>query len=68
MIMMATPQGVLLLHGALEIKKDKRLFHHKCYDCGKFLKRDDWVEKNHKWKEHALYSECVSDYDDIHCM
>jgi len=35
----------------------------KCNDCGKFVKKREWVPKNHPWKKHALCSECFSNYD-----
>lgn len=38
-------------------------FHTKCHDCGKFLKKSKWVPKDHPRKEHALCSECYSNYD-----
>lgn len=38
-------------------------YHIKCHDCGRFVKRELWVEKDHRWKKHALCSECFSLYD-----
>jgi hypothetical protein len=39
-------------------------FHKKCHDCGQFLERKLWVAKDHRWKQHALCTECFSNYDD----
>ncbi len=38
--------------------------HKRCHDCGRFLKRELWVSRNHRWKKHALCSDCYSAYDD----
>ena len=38
-------------------------YHKRCNDCGKFVKKDLWVKKNHRWKQHALCKECLSGYD-----
>ena len=29
-------------------------YHIQCHDCGKFLVREQWVDKKHRWKKHAL--------------
>lgn len=38
-------------------------YHTKCHDCGRFLKKEFWVNKDHKWKGHALCTECFDLYD-----
>ena len=38
-------------------------YHKKCHDCGRFVKRSEWVPKNHSWKAHALCDECLSGYE-----
>ena len=38
--------------------------HTRCHDCGQFLKREDWVRKNHPWKQWVLCGPCYSEYDD----
>lgn len=43
-------------------------YHKNCHDCGRFLKKDRWVSKNHKWKKHGLCADCFSNYDDPMCM
>ena len=45
-----------------KIKKED--YHTNCHDCGRFLKKDRWVRKNHKYKQHGLCAECFSNYDD----
>lgn len=39
-------------------------YHKKCNDCGRFLKKDRWVKKDHPRKAHGLCAECYSNYDD----
>lgn len=46
----------------LEKKAD---YHKQCHDCGQFLKRDRWVERDHSWKKHALCMMCLSGYDEL---
>lgn len=38
-------------------------YHTKCHDCGRFLKKELWVAKDHKWKAHGLCKECFGLYD-----
>jgi len=38
-------------------------YHKNCHDCGKFLKKELWVRKDHPKKEHGLCHECLSCYD-----
>ena len=38
-------------------------YHVRCHDCGQFLKRAQWVRKDHEWKKHALCLGCLSNYD-----
>ena len=51
-----------------EKHKDKKDFHWRCHDCGKAVKKDLWVPKDHRWKKHALCSNCLDNYDDPHCL
>lgn len=44
-----------------ELKREES--HVNCHDCGKFVKRSEWVPKNHSWKKAALCGECLSYYD-----
>jgi len=37
--------------------------HIRCHDCGRFIKKELWVPKDHEWKAHALCKECYSQYD-----
>ena len=37
--------------------------HINCHDCGRFLKRELWVAKDHPWKKHGLCSQCADNYD-----
>lgn len=39
------------------------LFHKKCGDCGKFLKKSLWVPVDHSWKKKGLCGECLSNYN-----
>lgn len=41
------------------------MYHKRCHDCGKFVKKREWVPKNHAWKKHALCRECFSNYLEI---
>ena len=47
----------------MEIKKIASEYHTQCNDCGRFLKSDRWVKKNHPVKTHALCQKCRNDYD-----
>lgn len=38
-------------------------FHKKCNDCGRFLKKELWVRKDHPRKAHGLCHGCFSNYD-----
>ena len=38
-------------------------YHNKCHDCGRFLKKELWVPKDHPRKAHALCRDCFSLYD-----
>ncbi|MDO9529116.1 MAG: hypothetical protein Q7J27_08150 [Syntrophales bacterium] len=35
----------------------------RCGDCGRFVAKKYWIEKNHPWKHHPLCPECFSNYD-----
>ena len=41
----------------------RELNHTHCHDCGRFLKKELWVQKDHGWKKHALCGDCLSNYD-----
>jgi len=43
-------------------------YHKKCNDCGHFLKKEQWVRKDHPEKKHALCSDCLSGYDHWTCQ
>ncbi len=45
------------------MSEDKVDYHIHCHDCGKFVKRSEWVPKNHRWEKHALCGTCLSYYD-----
>ena len=45
-------------------KENKPEYHKKCHDCGKFVKKYEWVRKDHPWKTHALCDDCYSTYDE----
>ena len=38
-------------------------YHKNCHDCGRFLKKDRWVRKDHLRKKHGLCADCFSNYD-----
>lgn len=42
---------------------NKKEYHTSCHDCGRFLKKELWIAKDHIWKKHALCRECISNYD-----
>ena len=44
-------------------RMEKKNYHTKCHDCGRFLFKEKWVSRQHPWKKHALCSECHSNYD-----
>lgn len=51
-----------------EIEEDKRLrpekYHHKCMDCGQFVKRERWQSKDDNQGKKPLCSDCWDNYDD----
>jgi hypothetical protein len=44
-------------------KNADEIYHTRCNDCGRWLKRDLWVRKDHPRKKHALCAVCLSSYD-----
>jgi len=47
-------------------KKDPCNYHTRCHDCGRFVKKELWVKKDHHFKHHALCCECLSGYDEVY--
>jgi hypothetical protein len=48
----------------IEAKTVPRVEYHKtCHDCGKFLKKAEWVRKDHPRKAHGLCGDCFAKYD-----
>ena len=38
-------------------------YHKNCHDCGRFLKKDEWVRKDDPRKAHGLCRSCFLNYD-----
>lgn len=38
-------------------------YHKNCHDCGRFLKKEDWVRKDDPRKAHGLCKSCFSNYE-----
>lgn len=55
-----------MIHPSNYMSKDEtdKIYHKKCHDCGKFLRRESWVAKSHPWKKYGLCEECLSNYAD----
>lgn len=51
-------------------EEQKRLhpekYHHRCMDCGQFVKRDRWQPKD--GTRHPLCWDCHNNYDDPLCL
>ena len=46
------------------IRPNASTHHIRCHDCGRFIKRELWVPKDHVWKQHALCQDCLDTYDE----
>lgn len=40
-----------------------REYHKHCHDCGKFLRKEEWVRKDDPHKKHGLCGSCFSHYE-----
>ena len=40
----------------------KRKYHKQCYDCGKFVSKERWVEKD-DLEKRPLCAKCADEYD-----
>ena len=45
--------------------ENKDNYLKRCGDCGRFVEKERWVDKDHPWKKRALCFDCESNYDDL---
>jgi len=39
---------------------DRSQYHTRCHHCGRFVKRERWVPRDHQWKKFAMCGECLA--------
>jgi hypothetical protein len=47
----------------MESRQKSDVYHVNCHDCGRFLKKELWVRKDHPRNAHGLCRSCLSGYD-----